>query len=129
MKGTGIFQKLSVIVFMLSLLAQTFQNELVWVDYLLNTDSYAALCVNKAAPEMNCNGHCQMAKKMEQTEDQDKQAPQTQSFKINDVVLYAEDVFFFATIMAADDQKLYAELPVLKTIGFNKTLLHPPATA
>ncbi len=42
------------------------------VDYYINTDSYRALCVNKALPEMNCDGKCILAEKLKKQKQQKK---------------------------------------------------------
>ncbi|MGV8914273.1 MAG: hypothetical protein ACOH1X_02365 [Kaistella sp.] len=53
---------LSTIIFLAS-----FQNSLLFVDYQINRDFYEIHCVNKAKPEMDCHGKCQMQKESEKT--------------------------------------------------------------
>ena len=62
---------------LIALISQTFSMAMVMGDYLLRTESYAALCINKDKPEMHCNGHCQMTKKMQEENNSDKNNPQT----------------------------------------------------
>lgn len=128
MTRNNLYQRFAVVILLGAIFVQTFQKELIFADYYLDTEAYAALCENKARPEMNCNGHCQMAKKMEQTDQQDKQAPQAQ-IKLIDVVFCTEDVFHFSPYMVAAVKILYAEFPVLKTSGFSKAMFHPPTIA
>ena len=42
-------------------------------DYFLDTSAYAAKCMNKEKPQMHCNGHCQLQKKLGETDNKDKQ--------------------------------------------------------
>lgn len=47
--------------------AASFQSSLLFIDYQINRDFYEIHCVNKAKPEMNCHGKCQMQKESEKT--------------------------------------------------------------
>lgn len=55
-----------VIVTLTGLLLQTFGKGLILAEYMLNQEYIArVLCVNKAKPEMGCNGQCHLMKQME----------------------------------------------------------------
>lgn len=117
---------IGALVFMLALLVQTFRNELVWLDYLINTQNYIASCENKNKPEMDCNGHCQMAKKMDSSQDQNTQAPQIQ-LKLSEVVLYSNESLSLTAPSCALIKKRYPELFVPGLKQFAATFFHPPA--
>lgn len=53
---------LSTIIFTAS-----FQSSLLMIDYQINKNFYEIHCVNKAKPEMNCHGKCQMQKESEKS--------------------------------------------------------------
>lgn len=53
---------LSTIIFTAS-----FQNSLFMIDYEINRDFYEIHCINKAKPEMDCHGKCQMQRESEKT--------------------------------------------------------------
>lgn len=53
---------LSTIIFTAS-----FQNSLFMIDYQINRNFYEIHCINKAKPEMNCHGKCQMQKESEKS--------------------------------------------------------------
>jgi hypothetical protein len=53
---------LSVIIF-----GASFQNSLFMIDYKINQDFYEIHCINKAKPEMECHGKCQMKKESEKS--------------------------------------------------------------
>lgn len=54
---------LSALIFLAS-----FQNSLILVDYQINRDFYEIHCVNKAKPELNCHGKCEMQKERSKNE-------------------------------------------------------------
>lgn len=41
--------------------------------YYLNSQAYAANCINKDKPLMHCNGKCQLQKKLNEEDNKDKQ--------------------------------------------------------
>lgn len=58
------------------LLLQTLGQEVLVVDYQLNKARITALyCVNKARPQLHCNGKCHLAKQLRKAESGDKKAP------------------------------------------------------
>ena len=54
---------LSALIFLAS-----FQNSLILVDYQISRDFYEIHCVNKARPELNCHGKCEMQKESSKNE-------------------------------------------------------------
>ena len=59
---------LSLLILLLPL-----RNTLLLVDYQLNKDYVASVyCVNKAKPELHCNGKCHLAKELKAAEDQEQ---------------------------------------------------------
>lgn len=44
-------------------------------NYVLNTDIYEALCINKDKPAMECNGKCHLAEELNTQEKEKKDAP------------------------------------------------------
>lgn len=57
-------------------LLQTFSREVLVVDFTLNRATITArFCVNKARPQLHCDGQCYFAKKLKQQEDRENKAP------------------------------------------------------
>ncbi|MBT2558524.1 hypothetical protein J7E24_12065 [Hymenobacter sp. ISL-91] len=58
------------------LLLQTLEQELLVVNYELNQARIMArYCVNRARPELKCNGKCHLAKQLRQAEDDSSKVP------------------------------------------------------
>jgi hypothetical protein len=58
---------LFVITVLTGLMLQTFGKGLVLAEFFLNQDYIAkVLCINRAKPQLACNGQCQLMKKMKQ---------------------------------------------------------------
>ena len=57
-------------------LLQTFSREVLVVDYALNRATITArFCVNKARPQLQCNGRCYFAKQLKQQQERENQLP------------------------------------------------------
>ena len=57
-------------------LLQTFSREVLVVDFALNRATITArFCVNKARPQLHCDGKCYFAKKLKQQEERETKAP------------------------------------------------------
>ncbi|SNR93637.1 MULTISPECIES: hypothetical protein [Hymenobacter] len=59
----------------LLVLLQTFSREVVMVDFLLNQAAITArFCVNKARPQLHCNGKCHVAKQLKEQDERGNKA-------------------------------------------------------
>ncbi|HEX8350787.1 MAG TPA: hypothetical protein VF598_12565 [Hymenobacter sp.] len=58
------------------MLLQTFSRELLVVDYQVHKERITELfCVNKARPQLQCNGKCHLAKQLRKASEAEKKAP------------------------------------------------------
>lgn len=57
------------------MLLQTFSRELLVVDYALNRATITArFCVNKARPQLHCDGKCYFAKQLKKQEERENKS-------------------------------------------------------
>ncbi|SHK85265.1 hypothetical protein SAMN02746009_01660 [Hymenobacter psychrotolerans DSM 18569] len=70
-------------------LLQTFSREVLVLDYQMHKESITRLfCVNKAKPELRCNGKCHLAKQLRKATDSESKAPAAGFAKVKyDVVV------------------------------------------
>lgn len=60
----------------LLVLLQTFSREVLVVDFTLNRATITArFCVNKARPQLHCDGKCYFAKQLKQQAERENKAP------------------------------------------------------
>ena len=78
---------------LLAFIAQSFSRTWVVADYWLNTGYYAARCVNKARPDVHCNGKCQMMKNMRAEERKDAESQERLSQKFDSAPLSSKHFF------------------------------------
>jgi len=65
---------------------ETFCNLFFVADYYVNIAVYAANCVNKNKPQMQCNGQCQLQKKLSTEENKDKQSNERKYENLDEVL-------------------------------------------
>jgi len=62
-------------------------------DYAIRMDDYLAFCENKDRPEIQCNGRCQLDKKIQQENHKDQQNPERKSEHKNEYCTLQSDYF------------------------------------
>ena len=118
---------MTVILFLVAFMAQSFDRVLIVADYFARTSAYAKNCENKKKPQMRCQGKCQMMKKLEQQEKDNQSFPE-RKMENKQEVLACENIhqsnfsaFIISTLLFVD--------PIIgKVIDISSSLLRPPAT-
>jgi hypothetical protein len=115
-----------VILLLAALMAQTFSRSIAMADYMVNLEAYKKACINKAKPKLQCNGKCQMLKKVKKQEgDSEASAP---VLKLNqlEVVLSSKSFFPILTIIATNNTSSYYTYTDEFSSNYLGTIFHPP---
>jgi hypothetical protein len=71
-----LFKQLTACVLLTLVLLQTFSREVLVVDYALNHTSITArFCVNKARPQLHCDGKCYFSKQLKKQQEREDKLP------------------------------------------------------
>jgi len=122
-----ILKIITVILFLVAFMAQSFDRVLIVADYFARTSDYAKNCENKKKPQMRCQGKCQMMKKLEQQEKDNQSFPE-RKMENKQEVLACEAIqqSDFSTLSIST--LLFVHPIIGKVIDISSTLLRPPAT-
>ena len=115
-----------IILLLTALMAQTFSRSIAMADYMVNLDAYKKACINKAKPKLQCNGKCQMLKKVKKQEgDSEASAP---VLKLNqlEVVLSSKSFFPILTIIATNNASSYYTYTDDFSSNYLGAIFHPP---
>lgn len=100
----------------------------VWimVDFKINQEFIArVLCINKAKPKFACHGSCQLSKKLQEQENQEKkQAPQSQKDTYN--TLFFSKVLVKVNRICLDLGQLQGYYPSFHSFDLHQKVFHPP---
>lgn len=118
---------IGVVILLIAFSFQTLQKGWLLSDYLLHTEKYEALCVNKSKPKMHCDGKCQLSKKMVDTSDKNSTSKDLSSItKIFEYLFYQE----ITPISVSIHNSFFSKSYFLYCFVINKTSLkpstHPP---
>lgn len=98
----------------------------ILLDYYANTTAYARDCVNKAKPTMHCNGKCQVMKKLEQQEKDERdnleKSADNKTALIAGNSFYSLYAYWFTGLIPA-----WPRIPVQATVDKSYLLFRPPA--
>ena len=88
-------KKILAFILILAVMSQLLNKLLTYAAFKLQEDYIASvLCENKDKPEMHCNGHCQLTKKLQEDEKEDGRSA---------IPRFSEDqninIFFSATVI------------------------------
>lgn len=123
-----ILKQCGAVVLLVSFMAQVLSSPFIVFDYYMNTAAYAKRCINKASPELHCNGKCQMAKELKQQEEKEQQHPGSESSYKSLVSLFAKCDFASAPVVAL--LPTIHVFPVFNdscTKDISLPVFHPPA--
>ncbi len=111
----------------IAIMAQSLGRTIILVNFKLN-QAYIAqvLCENKTAPEMNCNGQCQLSKQMEKAETEEKQLPP--SYQLRDLLLFKSEnrKNGFGDFQFSTNKMKIAIKRILFSCDFFRQIFHPP---
>jgi hypothetical protein len=127
-KNNIIYRQLTAFFFLAAFFTQTFNRPFIIADYYTSTAKYAKNCENKARPKMDCNGKCQMMKKLIAEEKKDQENPERKSENRNEILLYSKSFFASTTIPPIEliaSQKMPSQSDG-NPIDFSFDIFHPP---
>ncbi|QMU29123.1 hypothetical protein [Adhaeribacter radiodurans] len=113
------------ILLLVVMLVQSFSKVWIVLDYQANKNYIAEfLCVNKAKPQMHCQGHCYLKKQLAKAEEaQKKSTNQNQKFEIT---LFCQNLFRVTFIPAFKQNSFQAFKSVFYLFSAQLNYFHPP---
>jgi len=109
------------------IISQTFSLLCVYEGYTLNKAYITAhLCENRAMPQMHCNGHCYLSKKLKAQQQNDKQLPNNLNEKINVAPVFCHDAIVLLPQPEQTGITANFNYTFLTPIKFLSSPFHPP---
>lgn len=118
------FKRISAFLLFLVLLVNVLAHFVIVADYYAFTSSFEKKCVNKAKPQLQCHGKCQMNDLLKKAEKQ-KETNSKENIDFQD--LYADPGF---SLQITSPLVYIESIPLRLKIGFSKdrsiSIFHPP---
>lgn len=119
-----------IILLITAMLTQSLSRGIIVLSYFTNKAAYERYCVNKARPQLHCDGKCQVAQKIKQEEERDQKDPLKNS-RFSEVVFIDQHAFVriepVFTGLATQQHRL--PLSIGHTLAFSRSFFHPPNAA
>ena len=115
-----------VILLFAALMAQCLTRSILMVDYLVNIEAYKQSCINKAKPKLQCNGKCQMLKKMKKQDSQSDSNGAIPKFNQSDFLLSSKSYFPSIELKSRVHSNVYPTIEVSFISDFISSIFHPP---
>ena len=106
-------------------MVQIFSNAIIVADYYINTASFAVNCENKNKPQLHCNGHCQMVKKIDSETKKDQNNPDRKAENKLEII---SSKSFYPSIATVTEQTktTYLILNTGKPVHRSASIFNPP---
>jgi len=127
LKTRLIYRASAALFFAVIFFAQTFSSSLIIADYYRQQTAYIKNCENRDRPWMHCNGKCQMNKKLEQEQNNEKQNPERRVDNKDSSPL--SSISFFPSIISRSDPSDFMDFPGFspdKEVKMPRAFFHPP---
>lgn len=121
-----MYRQIAAILLFFAFAAQTFDRTVIVLGYHGNTAAYAKNCENKARPQLQCRGKCQMMKKLQEEENKKEQSPERKGENRLEFVFLSKSLTTVLLLSTAMQKDVYPMLTSPKTIDRPRTLLRPP---
>lgn len=116
-----------IILLVTAMLTQSLSRGIIVLSYFTNKEAYERYCVNKAKPQLHCDGKCQVAQKIKQEEERDQKDPLKNS-RFSEVVFIDQHAFIrIEPVFTPVTLNSYLlPLSIGHAIAFSRTFFHPP---
>lgn len=124
-----MFRITVIILLIVSMLTQSLSKGIIVLSYFTNKQAYERYCVNKARPQLHCDGKCQMAKKIKAEEERDQKDPLKAS--LSEIVLINEHHFVYIAPEFTGAALIKKRFPysIGHPVDRTRSQFHPPGVA
>jgi hypothetical protein len=101
---------------------------IILLSYYTNKQAYERYCVNKAKPQLHCDGKCQLAKKIKAEEERDQKDP-LKNTAFSEVVMICQNSNFHIEppFFSNYKEKIPHPLSIGQPVGWSASCFHPPS--
>jgi hypothetical protein len=123
----SLYKTIAAALILLAVLAQTFNKSFIVAGYYANTQAYAKSCENKAKPQMQCNGKCQMMKKIQAEEKKNQDGSERKTDNKIDLQFFVQvDGSVIATVTVCLPNNILYYYQNNATVERHADIFHPP---
>lgn len=121
-----MFKQFTAILLLFAITVQTFHKAIIVIDFYRNQEYIAKnLCENRFRPQLHCDGHCLLAKKLQQAEKKEQHNPDLKGESKQEVV---SSKSFYPVIVTTTIEPVTPHYAFNKgkPVDFAEDFFHPP---
>ena len=121
-----MFKQFTAILLLFAITVQTFHKAIIVIDFYRNQEYIAKnLCENRFRPQLHCDGHCLLAKKLQQAEKKEQRNPDLKGENKQEVVSSRS---FYPVIVTTTIEPVTPHYAFNKgkPVDFAEDFFHPP---
>jgi hypothetical protein len=121
-----MFKQFTAILLLFAISVQTFHKAIIVIDFYSNQEYIAKnLCENRFRPQLHCDGHCLLAKKLEQAEKKEQRNSDSKAATSLEVISSRS---FYPVIVsnAVEPVTTHFAFNKGKPVDFAEDFFHPP---
>ncbi|RZS72247.1 hypothetical protein EV199_4163 [Pseudobacter ginsenosidimutans] len=121
-----MFKQFTAILLLFAITVQTFHKAIIVIDFYRNQEYIAKnLCENRFRPMLHCDGHCLLAKKLQQAEKKEQRNPDLKGENKQEVV---SSKSFYPVIATTTIEPVtpHNSFNKGKPVDFAEDFFHPP---
>lgn len=121
-----MFKQFTAILLLFAISVQTFHKAIIVIEFYRNQEYIAKnLCENRFRPQLHCDGHCLLAKKLQQAEKKEQHNPDLKGENKQEVV---SSKSFYPVIATATIEPVTPHYAFNKgkPVDFAEDFFHPP---
>lgn len=118
---------LITVFFLLLWLCQLSGRYFIMFEFYLN-QAYIAknLCINRSNPQMHCNGHCQMKKKLREEDKQNQENPEHRAENKSEPFVPCIDIAAIQPACVTVVNSFHTPQTIGSPVDLSYTIFHPP---
>jgi hypothetical protein len=121
-----MLRKITAILLLFAIMVQTFHKAIIVIDFYRNQDYIAKnLCENRFRPQLHCDGHCLLAKKLQAAEKKEQHNPESKLENKQEVVSSRS---FYPVLVSSAAEPVTPHFAVNngKPVDIAEDFFHPP---
>lgn len=131
MNDNRLYRNILVFILLVAIGLQSFSKAIYIADYYVNNATYLKNCENKAKPKLQCNGKCQVKKKMQEEEKKEQENPDRKLENKTEIIISSKSFFTTQIVQPNLDidnhNKWFFDMCIV--IDRSSSIFHPPQQA
>lgn len=125
-KKKPLLRSLCTYTLLVALTLQSFYRLIMTLEYQIHLPDYVEKCINKDNPELECNGHCMLIRKISEKEKEETKKNQV-AYEYSSLYVHREsDVFKMYQPKEEFDQSLLLHYEIDYRFSYHTSLFRPP---